>query len=84
MRPLVEVIGMSGKRFVPVVRSVLGLVLVGLLTLGTPRQASAASIIYVNAAAGGTNNGTSWKDAYTDLQAAITYFKGSFSRDSVL
>src|SRR5512135_1796908 len=62
---------MSDRRLVLAARVLLGLLLVSLLVLGTPRQASAASIIYVNAAAGGANNGTSWKDAYTDLQAAI-------------
>jgi hypothetical protein len=31
----------------------------------------AGKIIYVNDDAGGANNGTSWQDAYTDLQSAL-------------
>ena len=31
----------------------------------------AAPILYVNADAGGANNGSSWADAFTDLQAAL-------------
>ncbi len=31
-----------------------------------------AQIVKVNAAAVGANNGTSWADAYTDLQTALT------------
>lgn len=36
------------------------------------RTALADHIIYVNASAAGANNGTSWPDAYTDLQDALT------------
>ena len=34
-------------------------------------MALAGNIIYVNAGAAGGNNGTSWTDAYTDLQSAL-------------
>ena len=33
--------------------------------------AHAAGVCYVNASAGGANNGASWADAYTDLQSAL-------------
>jgi len=36
-----------------------------------PIPARAAGVCYVNLAASGANNGTSWTNAYTDLQAAI-------------
>lgn len=37
---------------------------------------SKSQIAYVNAAASGANNGTSWADAYTDLNTAITNASG--------
>lgn len=39
-----------------------------MITLGFGAQAQ----VYVNAAASGSNNGTSWANAYTDLQAALS------------
>ena len=35
-------------------------------------QAYSQTIIYVNQSAGGSNDGTNWTDAYTDLQDALT------------
>ncbi|MGB9625547.1 MAG: PKD domain-containing protein [Phycisphaerae bacterium] len=39
---------------------------------GFASSAAHAGIVYVKAGAAGANNGTSWADAYTDLQAALT------------
>jgi hypothetical protein len=44
--------------------------LVALVFFTAPTRA--AGIIYVDADATGTGNGSSWEDAYTDLQAALT------------
>ncbi len=47
-------------------------ILILLFTLGmVPGTRAAGLIIYVDANAGGANNGTSWTDAFTDLQAAL-------------
>ncbi len=34
-------------------------------------EAEAITIRYVNPSASGANNGTTWADAYTDLQSAL-------------
>jgi len=45
--------------------------MVFLITLFGSQTARAAGMCYVNASAGGANNGASWADAYTDLQSAL-------------
>lgn len=42
------------------------------------------SIIFVDRSATGKNDGTSWLDAYTDMQSAIQELKTSYDKDSVL
>ena len=41
--------------------------------MATPAQAAVGTIIYVNqGVTGGSHNGDSWADAYTDLQSALS------------
>jgi predicted outer membrane repeat protein len=44
----------------------------GLVVAAPPTTASAATIVYVNAGAGGSGSGTSWTDAYTSLADALS------------
>lgn len=62
---------MDVKRFTRSARLVLGLALASGLTFAAVGPASAAGIIYVRQGSGGANNGTSWANAYHDLQSAL-------------
>ena len=56
------------------IRTILtALVIASLLTAGRIQQVKAIDFgaVYVNINATGSNNGASWKDAYTDLQTAL-------------
>jgi len=69
---------MDKKNFIHALAKGLRLVLIALLLTGLDFAAiplltvrAAPDIIYVKADATGANNGTSWEDAYSDLQAAL-------------
>ncbi len=49
----------------------LGLTLVALAVLAGPRPARASGLCYVSSAAVGGNTGSTWADAYTNLQTAL-------------
>ncbi|HHW86963.1 MAG TPA: hypothetical protein GX400_12230, partial [Chloroflexi bacterium] len=65
-----QAVALRSSQLAPL-RLALLLLLPALLWLATPQGASAQSPVYVDKDAGGANNGASWADAYTTLQAAL-------------
>jgi hypothetical protein len=62
---------LSIGRLMPRHAGLAAIVLAATLLAGAP-SASAQTVIFVNAAATGANNGTSWADAYQTVQPALT------------
>ncbi len=63
-------------RFKPVTHSPAAFMCFALSALFASRACQAQSVIYVNAAATGLNDGTNWTDAFTDLQSALAVAQG--------
>lgn len=52
-------------------RSASVLLVLAMLSTGLATTTAQATVIFVNASTTGTGNGTTWANAYTDLQSAL-------------